>query len=620
MAEEQTSEQRAAPGADRLRRSICLLLVAVFAGLVILRGANLWARHDGIVLENRHRAESLAHVLGEHLGQTIATIDAALSQIALHSGRVGGPNARPPLWEPVLQAAFASLTGTGSISIVNDAGIITQSTIPAIVGEARGDQYLFQFLKQHQTTGLVADAPFASPVGRGMVIPFGRPLTSPDGEFDGYAVVTLEPQQLRHFYRSVDLDDSGKISVLHPQGFLLFHEPSNESTIGQPAHKHPLFQAAVGEAGNGSVRGPMEPGGRAYLNAFRTVPRANLILAVSLNEDRVLAAWLKELWNSLAVLGGLGCLLFFAGHLINREIRARAAADLALKESQARFREIMHRVPMLVSVKDTKGRIRFINKALEELFNVSRKEASGKTLHEIVSGGTGQAELISALDQEVVRTKAPLQRELTYETARGTCTALFVKFPLFDQHGEVEAVASFSTDLTEQRRQETWFRTIMDHAPPLIALKGLDGKFLFVNRAQEQACGVKASEFLGRRSRDIFPPDYAEMHDQFDRAVIAARAPIQREFTSPYAAGTRTLLFVKFPIFNASGSIEAVGSIATDVSKQRQAETRLVHAQRMGSGITHFSVRSADFGSKCFWVNRVDGSSEKFSYKACIYG
>ena len=35
--------------------------------------------------------------------------------------------------------------------------------------------------------------------------------------------------------------------------------------------------------------------------------------------------------------------------------------------------------------------------------------------------------------------------------------------------------------------------------------------------------------------------------------------------------------------------------------------------EKVGPGITHFSVRSADFGTKCFWVNRVDGSTEKFS-------
>jgi hypothetical protein len=41
---------------------------------------------------------------------------------------------------------------------------------------------------------------------------------------------------------------------------------------------------------------------------------------------------------------------------------------------------------------------------------------------------------------------------------------------------------------------------------------------------------------------------------------------------------------------------------------------------KLGCGITHFSVRSADFGTKCFWVNRTDGTTEKFSYTSCIYG
>jgi hypothetical protein len=41
---------------------------------------------------------------------------------------------------------------------------------------------------------------------------------------------------------------------------------------------------------------------------------------------------------------------------------------------------------------------------------------------------------------------------------------------------------------------------------------------------------------------------------------------------------------------------------------------------KVGCGITNFSVRTADFGTKCFWVNRADGTTEKFSYSACIYG
>lgn len=43
-------------------------------------------------------------------------------------------------------------------------------------------------------------------------------------------------------------------------------------------------------------------------------------------------------------------------------------------------------------------------------------------------------------------------------------------------------------------------------------------------------------------------------------------------------------------------------------------------AARIGSGITDFSVRTADFGTRCFWVNRSDGTTEKFSITKCIHG
>lgn len=39
---------------------------------------------------------------------------------------------------------------------------------------------------------------------------------------------------------------------------------------------------------------------------------------------------------------------------------------------------------------------------------------------------------------------------------------------------------------------------------------------------------------------------------------------------------------------------------------------------KIGNGIDHFMVRSADYGTQCFWVVRMDGSTERFSYKECL--
>ena len=41
-------------------------------------------------------------------------------------------------------------------------------------------------------------------------------------------------------------------------------------------------------------------------------------------------------------------------------------------------------------------------------------------------------------------------------------------------------------------------------------------------------------------------------------------------------------------------------------------------SEKIGVGVDYFFVRRADYGTRCFWVKRLDGSEERFSYKSCI--
>jgi len=40
--------------------------------------------------------------------------------------------------------------------------------------------------------------------------------------------------------------------------------------------------------------------------------------------------------------------------------------------------------------------------------------------------------------------------------------------------------------------------------------------------------------------------------------------------------------------------------------------------EKLGVGLDYFFVRRADYGTKCFWIKRLDGSVERFSYKHCV--
>ncbi|WP_126976678.1 DCL family protein [Frigidibacter oleivorans] len=64
-----------------------------------------------------------------------------------------------------------------------------------------------------------------------------------------------------------------------------------------------------------------------------------------------------------------------------------------------------------------------------------------------------------------------------------------------------------------------------------------------------------------------------------------------------------------------------LGDKVTDSDAEILSELVAMHPEaeeKIGCGIASFSVRSADFGTRCFWVNRTDGSTIKFSFKACF--
>jgi PAS domain S-box-containing protein len=569
--------------AARLRRNAVLLLIGVFAGLLLFRSTAIWWRYDEVVRGGQEQAAKFAHLLTEHLQQSFATIDATFAHIVAFNAQAGGPRSSSPDWQKVLDASIVGLKAVDHISVLDHEGVIRHSTLRTLVGEPRGNRPLFRALAETEDSGLIIQGPFRDPLTQNPVLPFARVLTSRAGKFDGVVSALFDPRLLNDFYRDIDLGDGAVISIVAMSGEVLYsYGPAVDlSALGQVVRDLRSDGAARASRATALARAPLVPNGELYLTAARTVNNMPIAVAVSLSERSAMQTLHREINRSIVVLGTVAILFVIGGALMLRELRARTAADAALKHNEARFHEIMYRAPILVSVKDTQGRVKFINKALEDLFGVPWKDAVGKRLKDIHSAMTGPAEIISALDLEVASKKTPIQRELTYQAQSGMRTAMFVKFPLLDERGDVDSIASFSVDLTDQRRAATWFSTIMDHAPAMISLKDINGHFVFVNRTMAESLGRKVSDFLGKSLHEVFPPQSAKWHEEFDKDVIAARAPIQREFVVPTPGDKRTLLFVKFPIFDAKGNIESIGSIATNITEQKKAEKQLAQAQRM---------------------------------------
>jgi len=371
-----------APGG--LGARVFVTLAAVFILFLATGVAALWYRHEEAIEEARQRADNLALILGEHFRRSVDAIDATLAQLALHSQRVGGPTAPAEAWNAVLAATRTALPGVGSLNVTDASGTITASTIPALVGEPRGDQFLFRELAGNPQSGLVADTPFRSIRDGHMFIPLGRRLTAPDGAFTGVVVVTLEPEELRGFYQSVNVGPNGIIQVLHPTGLVLFQEPSHGELIGRPAAENALLRAQRAQPDQGVVRAPLEPGGPGYISAYRTLSAPPVVIAVSLAESDMLAAWRGRVVALGSAIAGVGLALLWAAIFIAREIRARAAADQRLVEANATLYAVVDTALDGFVQMDEAGTVIDWNQQAEVMFGWLRQEAIGKPLADLI--------------------------------------------------------------------------------------------------------------------------------------------------------------------------------------------------------------------------------------------
>ena len=123
----------AGPSRRRFKTTLAVAAAVVVATLSGIRALDLRAQRAQLLAAGDRRAVNLAVVLAGYLRQTLVAVDASLRQLALHSQRIGGADAREADWRPALIAARAALPAVGSISVMDTAGIIRHSTQPVIV-------------------------------------------------------------------------------------------------------------------------------------------------------------------------------------------------------------------------------------------------------------------------------------------------------------------------------------------------------------------------------------------------------------------------------------------------------------------------------------------------------
>lgn len=115
-------------------------------------------------------------------------------------------------------------------------------------------------------------------------------------------------------------------------------------------------------------------------------------------------------------------------------------------------------------------------------------------------------------------------------------------------------------------------QSIIDNTSSPIFIKKINGEYLLINKEFESLFKISNEEIAGKTDEDFLAPLTANAYRNSDFEVVKALKELKTEESIQQADGEHTYIAVKFPIYDATKRIYAIGGIFTDISERKKLE------------------------------------------------
>jgi PAS domain S-box-containing protein len=129
-------------------------------------------------------------------------------------------------------------------------------------------------------------------------------------------------------------------------------------------------------------------------------------------------------------------------------------------------------------------------------------------------------------------------------------------------------------------KRELYLRATLDNLPFLFWLKDKDSRFLAVNKAFSDACGLTQPEDAsGKTDYDIWPVELAAQYIADDAEVMASMREKHVEETMDMSYGATWVETYKKAVMNHDGQVMGTVGFARDISDRKRTELALAEAE-----------------------------------------
>lgn len=281
------------------------------------------------------------------------------------------------------------------------------------------------------------------------------------------------------------------------------------------------------------------------------------------------------------------------------DITDQKRAEDALRESEARYRELFENASDIIYTHDLQGRYTSVNQAARNIMGYSMEELLNLKFADLIDPAylhVAQEHFRKKIEGGV-ETTGPY--ELLARAKDGTPIWFEVTSRIILDGDRPVGVPGIGRDITARKRaeqalaeSEEKFRLIVQNANEAI-LVAQDGLLKFVNPACIDLVGYSEEEFTSRAFTDFIHPDDREMVlDRYRRRLMREAAPTPYLFRVVHKLETVKWVEIN-PVLITWDGRPATLNFLTDVTAKRRVEEELARIERLESlgivagGIAH---------------------------------
>lgn len=293
----------------------------------------------------------------------------------------------------------------------------------------------------------------------------------------------------------------------------------------------------------------------------------------------------------------LSVLLASVVHLLQKTGTAKKALEAEIRDHQKtgeQVRLLLDSTAEAIYGIDLQGNCTFANQACARMLGYTSPEMLfGKNMHQLIHYSYPDGSPMDVADCRIYKAfregqGSHVNDEVLWRANKTSFPAEYWSYPQI-VNGEVTGAVVTFLDITDRREaeerlreSEQRFRSLVETTSDWVWEIDENGHYTYASPKVEELLGYRPEEVLGKSPFDFMPSEEAQRMKALFLEILKVRAPFSDLENRNHRKDGRLLILESsgVPVFSRDGVFTGYRGIDRDISKRKQAESRLAEEQQ----------------------------------------